>query len=83
VVAVSHVAIGRVAVHNVAAPEANATVPAAPPGSPASVRVADVPYATLAGVALAVNDVVARVTWNTVDAAEPAKFASPEYVAMT
>jgi hypothetical protein len=60
-VAVEHVVAGKSTVHRVAPPDTNATVPVAPAGTPLSASTEAVPYATLAGVALAVNDVVSTV----------------------
>jgi hypothetical protein len=45
---------GRVAVHNVALPEVNVTVPVAPAGKPDADKVTLLPYATDDGAAAAV-----------------------------
>jgi hypothetical protein len=54
---VLQLAVGRVAVHNVAPPDAKVTVPPAPVGNPDSESVSAVPKATLAGAAASVKDV--------------------------
>ena len=52
---------GNVAVQRVEPPAVKVTVPVAAPGRPLSASVELAPYATLAGVALAVNEVEAFV----------------------
>jgi hypothetical protein len=74
--------VGRVAVQRLELPEVNETVPVAPLGSPLAASVALVPNETLDGVALAVNDVLAGVTFSDVVAVELASSASPAYVAV-
>jgi hypothetical protein len=64
-VEVAQLVDGSVAVHRVVRPEINATVPVASLGRPDSDRVELVPYATLGGVALAVNDVAAKAEEHT------------------
>ena len=72
VVDVPQLVNGNGAVQSVETADVKVTVPVAPPGSPLSVRVALLPKETLAGVALAVNDVPAAVTVNDAWAVEPA-----------
>jgi hypothetical protein len=63
---------GRIIAQSVEPPEVKVTVPTALPTRPLSARVELFPNETLAGVALAVNDVLAAVTTSAVVAVEPA-----------
>ena len=58
----SHVVAGRSVVQSVMPPEVKVTEPVAAPGSPLAAKAELAPNGTLAGVALAMNVVLATIT---------------------